>query len=332
MDTDRKILRLGAAVIVCAVVLRMLGGVGAEAVEQVLQSPKIGQALVFISTGRVVRQADMDAREHREETPESAPTEPSIPPQEETLLPVFSATDVELVLVRNWANTQVDVQALLETPLTWNLAADVPTVLILHTHGSESYQNTENSGYRTLDTGDNVVSVGDRVAEILEAAGIRVVHDRTLHDNPSYSGSYEQARKSLKTYLQENPSVLLVLDIHRDAAEDTSGKQIDHTVETAKGRAAQLMLVVGTDTGGLYHPNWQENMALAVKLHAQLEKTTPGICRDLCLRTSRFNQDVSSGALLVEVGAAGNTRQEALIAAEHLAEAIIALAKGTKAP
>ena len=77
------------------------------------------------------------------------------------------------------------------------------------------------------------------------------------------------------------------------------------------------------------HPKWQENMSLAVKLHAQLEKTCPGICRPISLRSQRFNQDLSTGALSIEVGAAGNTRQEALGGAEILAQAIIALSRGT---
>lgn len=333
MDMDRKILRLGAAVIACALALRLLGSAGADGVVQALRSPRVGQALVFLSTGRVVRQADVQAWEQQEEAPAQTPTQPIAPQQVQKPVPAFTEEDTALVGIKNSAQVTADVQALLETPLQWDLTVEAPTVLILHTHGSESYENTENypesSAYRTLDTQYNVVSVGQRIGELLEEAGIRVLHDRTLHDNPSYSGSYEQSRKSLQAYLQDNPSILLVLDIHRDAAEDASGEQIDYTVSTPKGTAAQLMLVVGTDAGGLYHPSWQENLALAVKLHAQLEKTTPGLCRDLSLRTSRFNQDLCSGALLVEVGAAGNTRQEALTAAEYLAEAIIELANGT---
>ena len=89
------------------------------------------------------------------------------------------------------------------------------------------------------------------------------------------------------------------------------------------------MLVVGSDAGGLSHPHWQENMALAVKLHAQLEKNCPGICRPISFRSQCFNQDLSPGALLVEVGAAGNTRAEALLATEQLAQGILALAHGT---
>ena len=120
-----------------------------------------------------------------------------------------------------------------------------------------------------------------------------------------------------------------MLDIHRDSVTDKNGKQVRLTADINGKKSAQLMLVVGTDANGLKHPDWPDNMALAVKLHAQLEKSVPGICRPISFRKQRFNQDLSPGALIVEVGAAGNSRQEALLAAEQLARAILALAKGT---
>jgi len=92
------------------------------------------------------------------------------------------------------------------------------------------------------------------------------------------------------------------------------------------------MLVVGTNAAGQDHENWEENLALALKLHLQLQRQDPGIMRPLQLRRQRFNQDVSPGALIVEVGAAGNSHGEALIAAERLAVAITALARGTQVP
>ena len=88
------------------------------------------------------------------------------------------------------------------------------------------------------------------------------------------------------------------------------------------------MLVMGSDKGSLSYPNWERNLALAVKLQAQLEQTYTGLCRPIKLVTSRYNQDLSTGALLVEVGTAGNTHAQAIRAAEYLAEGIVALAKG----
>lgn len=330
MNMDSRLLRIGTAVLACVLAMHLVIRVRGDTVKPGLGAQRLGQAIVFLTTGRVVRQADIDAVSTEPE-PVTQPPEPSAPKRQPVTL---SAEDAELVKIKNTAQVDVDIPQMIGQPLDWDLKQDGPAVLILHTHGSESYENTENytpsSSYRTLDSRYNVVSVGERIAKLLEVAGIAVLHDRTLHDDPSYSGSYEQSRKSVQAYLEEYPSIRLVLDIHRDAAEDASGNQVGYTVDTPEGTAARLMLVLGTDAGGLHHPAWRENLSLGVKLQACLEKTVPGICRDMSIRTSRFNQDLSPGALLVEVGAAGNTRQEALVAAGYLAEAIIALAEGTK--
>lgn len=325
MDTQRRILALGAAAMA---LLFWMYLTGSESAMQLLSSPKLGQAAVFLSTGRVVRQPETAASQ-----PESTVTEP--PATQPAAKPLhFTDAQSALVQVKNTTGLSFDLDSLLAQPLDWNLKTDTPAVLILHTHGSESYQNTENyqqsAPYRTLDTGCNMVSIGQRVGQLLEEAGIRVIHDQTLHDSPSYSDAYEHARHSLQAYLEQYPDICLVLDLHRDAAEDSDGNQVRYTLATDRGETAQLMLVIGTNDSGLEHPNWQENLALGVKLQACLETIAPGICRDLSLRTSRFNQDLCSGAVLVEVGSAGNTRQEALRAAEVLAQAVIALAEGAK--
>ena len=220
-------------------------------------------------------------------------------------------------------------------PLNWNLVSEAPTVLILHTHGTESYTKspgeiyTESSAYRTLDKHYNMVSLGDLLAQALEAAGISVIHDRSLHDHPSYSGSYSAARKSIAAYLEEYPSIQLVLDLHRDASGDDKNQL--KTAATVDGvKSAQLMLVVGTDASGLKHPHWEENLALALKLHTQLERTAPGICRSISLRSQRFNQDQHPHALIVEIGGAGNSHAEAVTATTVLAKAIVDMAKGVE--
>ena len=222
----------------------------------------------------------------------------------------------------------------MQKELDWQLRDEVPTVLILHTHGTESYRNTEgykeSTQYRTEDENYNMISVGARLAACLEEGGIRVIHDKKPYDLPSYSGSYTQAREAIETVLTENPSVCLVLDIHRDAMTDAAGNQVSYTCETDRGTAAKLMLVSGSDAGGLDYPNWEENLTLAVKLQAVLQREVPGICRPLSFRTGRYNQDLFPNMLLVEVGTAGNTRQEALLAVEILADAILSVADGTE--
>lgn len=253
--------------------------------------------------------------------------------------PLISAEDANLVQLQYGSDCgyRPDVAALLQQELDWNLFDQEPTVLILHTHASECYtrqpgQNyTESSSYRTLNTDYNLVAVGDKLALLLEQAGIHVVHDRQIHDYPTYSNSYTNARQSIRKFLTQYPSIRLVLDLHRDSMLNSDGSQY-RAVTTVNGvQTARMMLVVGTDAGGMNHPAWQENLALGLKLQVLLEKNAPGITRPTMLRAQRFNQDLLPGALIVEMGAAGNTLQQALEGTEHLAQAIIALAWGTTA-
>lgn len=324
MEWERRCLQVGAAAIVLAVFLRLFStGVLATVAEH----PVTVSAVLLLETGRWVGSIpEASLKEEKAETP---------PPQKaEPQAVTFSSADKDLVEVNNVCGYSIDVEAMLAEPLSWNLQQEEPTVLILHSHGSESYKNTEDyqetAAYRTLDKDYNVVSVGAVVKEKLEAAGISVIHDTTLHDYPSYNDAYVAARESIAAYLEEYPSICLVLDIHRDAVEDQRGNQLGYSLTVDGKETAQLMMVVGTNASGRNHPNWEKNMALAVKLHVQLEKQTPGICRAISFRTQRFNQDLSGGGMLIEIGAAGNTRQEALLGAEQLAEGIIALAQGTE--
>lgn len=247
---------------------------------------------------------------------------------EATEPPIPSFLEKEKAELYNAAKVYPDTAALLTQPLQWDLKTEEPAVLILHTHATESYTKKgepyiESSAWRTLDEDYNMLAIGDRVAEILEEAGITVIHDRTLHDRPNYDGSYVAARKTLMGQLEENPSIQLVLDIHRDAAERSYGQLRTKAVVDGV-RCAQLMMVLGVN-----HKNYEQNLGIALKLHAQLERQAPGITRPLQLRSARYNQDLSPGAIIVEVGAAGNTHPEAMRAADQLGAAVVALAKGT---
>lgn len=312
---EKRALQIGAAVLALALLLRL--GAKQENLPQ-----QLGKAMIFVSSGRMVTETTPTEAVSTETAP--------IPEAAETAVPVFGQSQEALVQVNgNWDG---DILGLLRSPLYWDLQSDVPTVLILHTHATESYENTENytqsSPYRTLEEDYNMLSIGEAVAEELEAGGVRVIHDKTLHDYPVYNDAYQNARETIRSHLEENPSICLVLDLHRDAAEDSNGSQKRETVELDGSPSARLMLVMGSDQGSLSHAQWQKNLSLAVKLQAQLEGSHPGLCRPIQLKNARYNQDLSTGALLVEVGTAGNTRQEALQAASYLAEGILALAKG----
>lgn len=324
MKPEDKTIRIGAAVILAAVLLRLFTGNLPGKLITFFSQQEVAAALVFAQTGRVLRFPETTLPAQTEQT---QPTEPTVLQKAPA---VFLPEDAQLVQINNASGYTADTKALLSTPLTWELTGQAPTVLILHTHGSESYTGScdNETTYRTMDETKNMLAVGDLVASLLEKAGIGVIHDRTIHDYPSYNGAYNHARTQTNAYLKEYPSIRLILDLHRDAMEDGKGNQICTTADVNGTQSAQLMMVVGSSAGGLHHPAWQENMALALKMHVQLEKLYPGICRPVSFRYQRFNQDLSPGAMLIEVGTAGNTLPQALAAAQCLANAIISLSAG----
>ena len=215
----------------------------------------------------------------------------------------------------------------LQQPFAAHLSEDGPQILILHTHGSEAYTPAGDetivwSGdHRTTDTRCNVVRVGDEMAEVFGQAGISVLHDRTLYDYPSYAGAYDRSLVAIQSYLKQYPSIRFILDVHRDAIEDGQGNQ--YKVVSAidgEGTAAQLSIVVGSDGSGLTHPNWIENLRLAVAIQENIQAKYPTLMRPVLLRNSRYNQHATAGSLLVEVGSAGNSPEEAVLAGRLFAE------------
>ena len=205
---------------------------------------------------------------------------------------------------------------------------DGPKVLIVHTHGSEAYtmppgQEYEASGdCRTTDCDYNVVRVGDELARVLEDAGISVLHDPTLHDYPEYSGAYGRSLDAVEKAMAEHPSITFVLDVHRDAISDGDGSPYKVVSNVAGVNTAQMSMVIGTDGGGLDHPEWQENLKLAAAVQQKLLDSFPTLMRPITVRNSRYNQHVTPGALLVEMGAAGNSLDEAMLSARLFGEAL----------
>lgn len=329
---EQKVLRLGTLAIACALAFRLFSTAVMDQALSFALTPEIASCMVFLQTGRLIRPSNIIFSDQPMEIPAVDTTEPSEPLG--PTIPAFSPEDAALLKITSSFPYSADLPVLLTKPLTWDLTGESPTVLIVHTHATESFSPTdeyeETTAYHTLDADHNMLSIGKYVASLLEAGGISVIHDTTLHDNPSYNASYTNSRKSVQQYLQEYPSIQLVLDLHRDTYEDENGNQLVHTVFSQDTTYAPLMLVVGTDYGGLDHPNWQENLSLALKLQTQLETICPGICRNINLRSQRFNQDLSPGAMLIEVGASGNTHEEALRTADVLAQGILTLAYGSQ--
>ncbi|MBR4099203.1 MAG: stage II sporulation protein P [Clostridium sp.] len=198
-----------------------------------------------------------------------------------------------------------------------------PQILIYHTHGSEAYSQadgevyTESDPYRTTDCTHNVVRVGEKMAEVFRAYGFEVVHDTTLYDYPAYSGAYDRSGAAVKQWLEEYPTIQLALDVHRDALQGSDGSIYKMVSQENGEKVAQVMLVIGT---GEERTDWKNNLALAVEVQKELAADYVSLARPMVLRSSKYNQDLLPGALLVEVGGHGNTLTEALAGARLFAE------------
>ena len=254
-------------------------------------------------------------------TPEPTPTPTPTPTPEPTPAPtpeIVPFTDDTGMEIRNKTDLEADIATLMGEPLTQRLSAAGPQILIIHTHGTEAYlpaageEYTPSDPYRTTDPERSVIRVGDALCSALEEYGLRVLHDRTLYDYPSYAGSYERAAASIEAYLAEYPDIALVLDVHRDAIGDAS--TVYKTCAAANG-TAQVMLVCGTDEY-LEHPLWRENLKLALAMQAAATSANGALMRPIHLAPERYNQQYTTGSLIIEVGTNGNTLSEALAAAE----------------
>jgi len=197
-----------------------------------------------------------------------------------------------------------------------------PAVLIIHTHGTESYSDTAEEGYHTAEAADSVRKVGAALAETLEKAGIGVIHCTELFDDPSFDMAYYNAAAYIRSTLEQYPSVRYILDVHRDAitAEDGTGIRPLTVVEGTE--YAQMMFVVGTDHGGSGHVGWENNLALAVRLQTALQGEYPALMRDINLRSASFNAQYAPGALLIEAGAACSHLEEAIRSIRVLGQAL----------
>ncbi|MBQ9298398.1 MAG: stage II sporulation protein P [Clostridia bacterium] len=196
-------------------------------------------------------------------------------------------------------------------------------VVIYHTHTCESYTPSEKfnyemtGNYRTTDLNYSVSRVGDELQSYLEQYGFNVAHDKTINDYPAYTGSYNRSLKAVNNVLSNIESDI-VIDLHRDAV----GSSSDYAPRAKIGdeEAAQIMFVIGTDGGGLEHPNWQQNLKFAIKIQQKANELYPGLFRPIILRNSRYNQHVAKAAVIIEVGATGNTLEQCLASMKYLAK------------
>jgi len=229
--------------------------------------------------------------------------------------------------IKNETGYYVDAAELINRGPGISLDAEGPQILIIHTHSSEAYTQAGLDRYvpsdtnRTEDTQFNIVRIGDELSGILTEHGLNVIHDRGIYDYPSYTGSYSRSAAAIEQYLESYPTIQIVLDIHRDAL-GSDGVVYKTMAEEDGSCASQIMLLCGSDDSGLQHPDWQNNLALALYMQNAVVKQNPTLMRPVSLVRERYNQHLSPGSLIVEVGSSGNTLQEALAAIRLFGKAV----------
>lgn len=235
-------------------------------------------------------------------------------------------------MLKNLTTYKIDVDKLLSEKLKFKFEGNDIETVIYHTHTTESYTKSKNymyeanGVYRTLDTNANMIRIGEEMKKNLQQNGFAVFHDKTIYDYPDYNSSYSNAGKGIEQTLKKYKNAKIVLDLHRDAIS-VNTEQYKPVVQIDGKKVAQFLIVIGTNQGGLKHSEWRENLKLALKIKQLSDEKYPGLCRNVILRKERFNQHVTNGAMIVEMGATGNTVEEVLETTKYFSEILVEVCK-----
>ena len=227
-------------------------------------------------------------------------------------------TEINGVKIKNETSFEIN-----DSIINTNLEINKNNILIFHTHTcesytpSEKYQYEQTGNYRTTDPNYSVIKVGEELCDYLNKYNFNVYHDETYHDYPAYTGSYTRSKASVETDLKENPSDIII-DLHRDAIGSKSN--YDPSIKIGEDEAAQLMFVIGTNGGGLYHPDWKNNLSFAIEIQQKANELYPGLFKPIIVRNSRYNQHLGKAAVIIEVGATGNTLDQTLTSMKYLSK------------
>ncbi len=240
-----------------------------------------------------------------------------------------------LVRVKNVNKTKISIEKKLKEKADLSVSKEKPSVLIFHTHTTETYQILDRGFYeegfmtRSNNPSQNMLRVGKAICEQLEKAGYKVIHDTAVYDG-KYSGAYSRSRKGVEEYLKKYPSIQVVLDIHRDAIQQTNGTKIKPTAEIDGKKAAQLMIISGCQEEGngiTNLPDWEKNLTFALQLQNKLEELFEGITRPLYFCPRSYNMNLTHCSLLIEVGSDSNTLEEAVYSGKCLGRAVAEILK-----
>ncbi len=219
---------------------------------------------------------------------------------------------------------ELNAEVLLSKDLKINKETKGPKVLIYHTHSQEGFVDSVPG-----DTSTTIVGVGDYLTELLNKKGIETIHHEGVYDlidgELDRSRAYDLAEPEVRKILQDNPSIEVLIDLHRDGVAEGT-----HLVTEVNGKpTAQIMFFNGlsrTKANGeidyLYNPYIQDNLAFSLQMQLKAMELYPGFTRHIYLRGYCYNMNIMPKTLLIEAGAQTNTVEEMKNAMEVLAETL----------
>ena len=242
--------------------------------------------------------------------------------------------EYDKILFRNTTiDKTINIEEYLNKNSTLNTSKNQPTVLIYHTHTSEAYELLDREFYsnsrdvRSSNKTETVVQIGKEICEVLNEKGYQTIHITDTFDE-QYSGAYERSREKISEVLKNNPSIQVVLDVHRDSIYQKDGARVKTTTKIDNKNVAQIMITTGCETGNVTDfPNWEKNLTFALHLQRQLANDNPKIVRPLMFSSRKYNMDLLPCALSVDIGTDANTLIEAIYSARYFAESLATLLK-----
>lgn len=248
------------------------------------------------------------------------------------VLEMNAGKQVDCFTVKDESGSGLDLEKELQIDPDISVKKDgSPVVLLYSTHTTESYILQDGADwyyldddFRSLDPEESVVSVAAEAAKVIEAGGFGVIHDKTVHDNPAYSGSYSRSMETIQKNLEEYPTIQITIDVHRDAFGESGTTRYKPMAEINGKNAAQIMILTGCDLSeDPIFPDWRENLHLALRLQQTGETLFPGLYRPLYFCQRNYNMHATHGSLLVEIGTDVNTLDEAQYSGRLLGETVL---------
>ena len=231
-------------------------------------------------------------------------------------------------------HSEIDIASYLNKKVQASVNKNKPAVLIYHTHTSETYELLDRDFYtnerstRSENSAENMIRAGEEICKILESNGYKTIHDKTVYDE-ALNGAYDRVRENISKILKENPSIQVVLDIHRDSIYLKDGTRIKTVSQINGEKVAQIMITTGCEDGNVTDfPNWEKNLTFALNLQQSLVREAPSLMRPLNLAGRKYNMDLMPCALHIEIGTDANTLTEAVNSANIFGEALSKLLKG----